>query len=1674
MSHTSSRRKNRSRMIQTLRNSASENSFDAENCRVKTQSSAEKSFGMTVTSLVRYVVLVMMCAACFALSSQVEDVRAQTPTASPTAVPPLVNIKPAFSLSTNKSYATSERARFSINYYNIDYLDFRVYRVDDPVTFFRNLRNPHGMGEEDETVTRIYRKREVTFLEKVRKFKNSIYLPVRNYLRGQLQRKSRESFSRTFKSEPAEETVDRRVPLNVADFARVPLLNPQQLVSSWQEKLTPLESEYDRRVISLGTREAGVYVVEAVNGDLRAFTLLVVTDLALITKSTTNKELMVYAVDRQTGAPREGVEVQVSKRKETLTAARTDANGLLRTQVKSPRPTTGKEEQEAGYTSGLLIMAKDARDFAVSDLSIYSLGLDGSDSENTSSLVGYIYTERPVYRPAQKIYFKGILRNRNANGYSLVRSGNVAVRIDDADGTSILETSLPLSPRGTFNGEVEVAEDAPLGSYNITASVEGESVGGYFEVQEYKKPEYKVTVRPESKYATVGTQTKFTIEARYFFGAPVTRADVKYYVYRSRYYHWRTEDEDDYADEYSESSAYGDEGYGGYDDDIVQEGEGKLDREGRLIVPFTVPAPDAKQPYDFKYRLEAQVTDAARRTNEAQATFIGTRGSVTTDVEPDRYVYQRGDFARLRVRTSDYEGRPRAVNLKLQFVQELWDAIETEDDGGKYPRYRLREKLLSTYDIATNAQGEATFDYQVPVVGSITIKSIVNENGRDIVTASGYLWATDTEGVWDEDAYQDTGGIKLILDKKTYQPGETARVLAILPTNGTSHLLVTTELDRVLSVRRITTTGRAVMIDVPIEARYTPNAFLSVAYIRGGEMYTQDRTLSVPPRDKMLNVEIIPNKQEYKPREVASYTVSVRNHDGTPAANAEVSLGVVDEAVYEIRGESAGDMRETFYGRRYNSVSTSFASYYYFTGYSGKEALQLAGRAAKRANLEAYADVKNDLQYAEPVIRKIFKDTALWQPNVLTGSDGRANVQVELPDNLTTWRATARAVTSDLKVGSTTTKTLARKDLILRLALPRFLTEGDTVTVSGIVHNYLKTAKTTKISLEVDNGEIIGTKDEIVSIPQNGEHRLDFQLRAPRAGQLRFLAKALTDTESDAIELPLEVIPRGLEQTRGGALTVLEADAEREFTLELPANANTEARTLRIEAAPSISNALFGALDYLVGYPYGCTEQTLSQFVPTVIVAQVLQNTENTRINDRPKLNAMVAQGFKRLYVNQNADGGWGWWRDEKSNPFMTAYAVDGLTMARDAGYAVDSSRLDSARQAMLQMLDKGRTEDDKPYDLETRAYLIYALNKIQFAPGYTNQLFNLRKDLQPYGRALLALTLHQANDSQRAREVLSELESMARVNNFDAHWESTRQAERFMSYTEINDVEATALAVKALARIAPESELLPKAARWLAQSRGRGTHWLTTKQTAFAVYALADYLKVSQEQTPDYTLEIYLDGEQVLARQITTADVAGGQSFTLERKNAQVKPVSRVRIVKRGAGALYLASQLTYFSREETTNAQSSNDLKITRDYYRLRIAENKEGELKWTPEPLSGDVRSGDLIVSRLRIAGARGRYVMVEDPIPAGCEQITTSSGIEFDKTNEGWTDWYSGREFRDERTAFFLDFFDGDATFNYVLRVQTPGEFRIAPARAEFMYQPTVAANTATGSLKINDR
>ncbi len=213
---------------------------------------------------------------------------------------------------------------------------------------------------------------------------------------------------------------------------------------------------------------------------------------------------------------------------------------------------------------------------------------------------------------------------------------------------------------------------------------------------------------------------------------------------------------------------------------------------------------------------------------------------------------------------------------------------------------------------------------------------------------------------------------------------------------------------------------------------------------------------------------------------------------GRPAPRAEFSLGVVDEAIYAIRKDTTQDILSFFFARQWNRVFTGNSLNYYFNGEAGKRRMRLAElRPPSRL-----AQLKPE-RLVQPKVRKAFPDTAFWAADVVTDTAGHARAKVEFPDSLTTWRATARGVTPDTKVGSATLKTIVRKNLILRLAVPRFFVQGDEVVISALVHNYLATAKTARVSLSAKGLDILMSAAATdVQIPSRGEVKVDWRVRA--------------------------------------------------------------------------------------------------------------------------------------------------------------------------------------------------------------------------------------------------------------------------------------------------------------------------------------------------------------------------------------------------------------------------------------------------------------------------------------------------------------------------------------------------------------------------------------------------
>lgn len=923
----------------------------------------------------------------------------------PSEIPPVkteADIEPFFSLSTNRTFGSSEKAVLWLDHRGLNNLDFRVYRVNEPQHFFAQLSNPHQMGEdESEQMAGDLSKRR-SVLERVRAVKVWAYAGIRNYFRDQLKHETRFRFNQKFRASGAT----KRVPLNVADYARVPLLNPNQLVSSWREPLTTLETEYDRRMIPLGERERGVYLVEAVSGDLRAYTVVVITDLAMVEKASPNGELLVYAVDRKNGAPESDARVEIVKARATVASGTTNGEGLFHATI----PENKEAPEDEVDDQNLIVFASQRDNFAISDLESFYFFDEKPETDNVE---GYIYTDRPIYRPNHKVFFKGILRAKDEkSGYRAIKGKTVNVTIQDSNDARVFEQELRLSKYGTFKGELTLTEEAPLGMYRIIAETEEGESSGNFDVAEYKKPEYKVNVTTPKRFVRAGSKSRFEIDARYFFGPPVAGAEVKYYVYRSRYYPYFGEP-DEASQDSDDQEEYLD--YGNYYNEIMLDSEGKLDAAGHLAVDFDVPVSNEEDVWDFQYRLEAQVTDSSRRSIDGTANLIATRGSVIARAEPERYVYNKDETARIMVSTSDYEGQPAPAKLSLKFMLRTWEKVAQKINDYD-PDYQMRETELSSGEVNTDREGHAIYDFRIPATGSISIKTVVHESGRQFVSPGGFIWSTSASNDWSISRYYNSeslGSIKLVPDKKSYRPGETAHVLAILPEEG-ANVLLTTEYHSVMYAKTVHVPGKTAILDVPIEKNYAPSVFVSVTFVKNGDMFSSDERLQVPARDKMLNLEIISNKTEYKPRETASYTILARDADGLPVPDAEVSLGVVDEALYSVSPDYSGNIRQQFYGTRYNSVETKLSISYYFRGFAGQKSADLASTKPSYQ----LADFKSEGEPPQALIRKEFKDTAFWEPSAVTGKDGRATVKFRLPDNLTTWRATARGVTSDTMVGA--------------------------------------------------------------------------------------------------------------------------------------------------------------------------------------------------------------------------------------------------------------------------------------------------------------------------------------------------------------------------------------------------------------------------------------------------------------------------------------------------------------------------------------------------------------------------------------------------------------------------------------------------------------------------------
>lgn len=1524
--------------------------------------------------------------------------------------------------------------------------------------------------------------------------------------------------------------------------------------------------------------------------------VVVLTDLAYIEKKT-NQGSLYYVAEAVTGAPVANAELDVieswntydRKRRKHLwhwreQHTRTTREGMCLLQPDAESPGDSRTH--------LLITAPDGR-LAWSGMSYYRRYHPSRMREGTFS---YVITDRPVYRPGQAVHYKVWMRYARDGVLQNLPHREVQITVFDPRGDQVQQVTKRTDDFGGFDGEMVLGEEPPLGIYRIEVKGERYAGGQNFRVEEYKKPEFEVTVEPSKVHARLGEAIEAVIRADYYFGAPVTDANVSYKVFREEYTHthyppgpwdwlygpgyglpWYPSD---WFPWWSEARCcWQPPGWWpGWQPrspvrELVRQGQARIGADGKLAVEIETGTALRNHPdRDHRYVIEAEVTDASRRTVIGQGDVTVTRQAFYATVHSDRGYYRPGQEMTLTIRCMTPDDRPVETEGVVTVSRIVWGGPDNA---------RADEQKLDQWRASTNAEGVLRFRLRHERSDQLKITFRAPDRWGETVKGHGLVWVVGRDFDGRLHRFND---IELITDKRTYKPGETCRLM-VNTRRPNSYVLLADEVDNgtLLSWRLLHLRDGHTVVDIPVRKADQSNAHVEASTVADLRVHQQVVRINVPPADHCLDVGVRTDKAEYAPGEEATICVTACTADGEPARNVQVALSGFDRSVLYIQPEYTPRIAAFFHGQvrtHHPQMQTNLLERFAAQGYlrrpfqalhplppawhatwgpdvrkwwslTDEELNELMGRSAALGGMRRGATIAEgevlygvaapmanakaadamaaeapagagpsveEPQFAEAAVREQFADTALWLPSMTTGPDGQVTATVTMPENLTTWKLNAWAMGRQAQVGQGSADVVTTKDLLVRLQAPRFFMEYDEVVISANVHNYLPQAKAVQVSLQIpeEHLELMDGSPVAahVDIPAEGERRVDWRVKVLEEGTAAITVRALTDEESDAMRMTFPVLVHGMTKQDSFTGSARAADGQTSQSIEftVPERRRPELTRLEVQYAPSLVGAMIDALPYCLHYPYGCTEQTVSRFLPAVLTLKTLRNMgisleevrnirgrleevrrtekgENLRfyadspIFDSDELQAIIRKGLKRIAEMQQPDGGWAWWKRGTSSPYLTSYVLDGLLEAREADVAIDAGMLENGA-SFLRSWQQRELEKAHWSASATHAYVAYVLARTGTSAGdCLDRLFAGRDQLNLYGKALLAMALHHLGDGERAsislRNIMQYLEQNEETGI--AWFRTPREA---WWYWYNNDIETNAWCLRAIVRIDPESDAAPQIVKWLLENRRNGYYWRSTRDTTLCVTAMSEYVAASGEGRPDYALTLSLDDGAVTK----TVRINRDNFFTYDNRLV-VEGVAleggrhTLRITKDGPGALYWSAWIRYFTQEESI-AASGLQLKLDRRYFRLEQmpfdvqVEGAEGHriserrLRYKRIPLEdGDaVHSGDLVQVEMEVTSDNDyTFLMFEDPKPAGCEPIELRSGAEF---QEGFASYM---ELRDEKVAFFVDTLGrGNHLLRYRYRAEVPGVFHALPAVVQGMYAPELRGNSDEQVVRIVDR
>lgn len=1454
---------------------------------------------------------------------------------------------------------------------------------------------------------------------------------------------------------------------------------------------------------ALAGAPSGIVFVEAQFGGSWHRALLNVTKLGLSIKASPETTFVETTFLRNAN-PAKGAQIEIrDDANKVLWTGVTDKEGVL----KAPGwKGLGIKAWDRWQVPRLWVFARVGLESAVAatdwkgGISPWRFNISYDSHPRPEAYHGELFTDRGVYRSGETVRVKGLVRRLDLGDWDKSGLDKVFVTVSDPRGSQVFKTTVPVSAASSFDFSYRVPEESPTGYWGLRvrgyAPGEGEPLdlpivdvdrvvdgeegewrpteGDHpdkalvemnegFRVEPFKPASFEVRAVPLQEHYVAGEKLEASVDGWYLFGAPMADAPAE----------WKLRLEPGRfsppgREEYDFGPAWWEEGQE-MESRLLASGEGKLDDKGKLRVESVLATDGARR--TITATLEASATSPERQRLSGRGSVSVHPAAVYPGLKPLKYFVEKGKPLACDMIVVSPDGKPaEGVALTARLTRRFWQSVQKTGVGGRLEWVSERRDVVVATRTFTSGKDPVRFEEEAAETGQYLLEAEVTDAaGRTSATGASFYVTGKGDAWWARD---DNDIIELVPEKKEYKPGETARIMVKSPYEKV-RAMVTVERETVISHFFTRLDGGADFIEVPLTDKHVPNVYVGVMLLQGRtkEKVFDDASdddlgkpqikigyasLRVNPGGRKLSIAVETDKGEYRPRGRVKAKVLVQDAD-KKGAQAELTVFAVDEGVLSLTGYATPDVFSGFYGPRALQLSTADSRLYVIGqrnfGHKGKP--RGGGGGSSLSGID---------------LRSLFVPTVYWSPAIRTDAEGRAEVEFDLPDNLSRFRVMAVAH-EGRRFGSGDSKFTVKKPLLIRPSLPRFARLGDAFKGGMVVHNY--TAADATVSFKTDlKGDAVAcegagaAQERLIPAGRAVEVLWDCGAKGLGKASFEFVARAGEETDGLRWEVPV-ILPATLETVAtSGAVS----DKPASEKVEPPAGALPGIGGLEVGLSATALSGLQEGVRFLLEYPYGCLEQKLSRIMPVLVGADLVAAFG---LGDLSGLKDATRDVLTKMPAYQLGSGGFTYWLNgwREPDPYLTSYALEALSLAKREGYYVDQRMTDRA-VAWLDRWVKGQdVKTAYPYTrqekLTSQAYAVYALSMHgSRQDAAMTELFEARAQLHSEGQAHMLRAASQLGLEPMARELAKALLNRVRLSPTTLYFDDGEAEE--MPWIHASAARSTANGLQAMLQARGGFAGDEKAVRWLMEERKIKGRWRTTQENSAALRALQDFYRRYEKDVPDFKALVGV-GEGPGS---SWEETFKGRDLAARKKSFPMSGLegksTKVSLEKQGPGRLYYTMRLAY----APGTIVPGKDLGF-------RI----ERKLKKLYGPGEGEtLGAGSRAVVTVKVKTPKDRtFVVLDYPLPAGFEIVDPSFAVESQEDahllaeraekGEEWGGFQRSEKY-DDRLVVFADYLPaGEHSYSFLVQATVAGTFAAPPPTVEQMYQPEVFGRGAGEILEV---